>query len=682
MRRSILIIFVLLFGLSLNAKNKYSYYYQRAEEYYQQEDYDQALAYLQQGVQTNKKDGYCWAVIAEIYSKYAYARYAEALDASTEALRYLSKDRWWTGFVYGVRGDIYYKIGNYPASREAYERSLQYNADNSDISSSLADTYRALGEYDKSIAQYKAILQKDPAQPYIYADMAKSCILAGRYDEARQACRMSLALYGEGNNRAYAYLGNLALAKDSNVIEACHWAMEAAFKGKWNDVTTNLLDTLVQINFPMIELAALQRLESQPNDADHLALLYYLYRVKGMPVEKAYYTQQIINQGEDKGYIFDLAQAYEQLGMFDEAVNNFQKVLENDSTTANTINYVIARAALRHGRYDMALAYIDKTFTDGIEDAQDLRLKAKIYRNMERHEDAIRILEKALALSKEEERRVYYLNLGEENIWAGHAEEGRNYLEMCLELGAPKRMNNITLALAAASLGKIDEAHRYMRDIVANPQPSDYIDLAMVYALTGEKEAALRNIRLDAEHTGNYLGNDLMHEYRYKPLWNDPDFQALANEQEQHLKAERARLQQLFKPQDEEAGVTEIPFTIVGGVNQVRCLINNLPLYFVFDTGASDVTISSVEANFMLKNGYLNEADFMGKQNFVTATGEIHEGTIINLREVRVGDITLTNIKASVVNSQSAPLLLGQSVFRRFGTLEVDNRQHVIRMKR
>ena len=112
----------------------------------------------------------------------------------------------------------------------------------------------------------------------------------------------------------------------------------------------------------------------------------------------------------------------------------------------------------------------------------------------------------------------------------------------------------------------------------------------------------------------------------------------------------------------------------------MQCTINGLPLYFVFDTGAADVSISSVEANFMLKNGYLTDADFMGKQNFVTATGEIHEGTIINLREVRVGDVVLRDIKASVIKNQSAPLLLGQSCFRRFGTVEVDNEAQVIRL--
>ena len=41
-----------------------------------------------------------------------------------------------------------------------------------------------------------------------------------------------------------------------------------------------------------------------------------------------------------------------------------------------------------------------------------------------------------------------------------------------------------------------------------------------------------------------------------------------------------------------------------GGVYTVPCKVNGLPLKFIFDTGASDVSISLTEAIFMLKNGY------------------------------------------------------------------------------
>ena len=63
-----------------------------------------------------------------------------------------------------------------------------------------------------------------------------------------------------------------------------------------------------------------------------------------------------------------------------------------------------------------------------------------------------------------------------------------------------------------------------------------------------------------------------------------------------------------------EDRIVEVPFTKEGGVCKVKCSINELPLYFVFDTGASDVSISSVEATFMMKNGYLKSTDVIGKQ--------------------------------------------------------------------
>ena len=75
----------------------------------------------------------------------------------------------------------------------------------------------------------------------------------------------------------------------------------------------------------------------------------------------------------------------------------------------------------------------------------------------------------------------------------------------------------------------------------------------------------------------------------------------------------------------------------------------------------------------MLKNGYLKQEDIEGKEYFSTATGEIREGTIIRLREIKIGDAILRNVKASVAHNQQAPLLLGQSVLERFGIITIDN---------
>ena len=117
----------------------------------------------------------------------------------------------------------------------------------------------------------------------------------------------------------------------------------------------------------------------------------------------------------------------------------------------------------------------------------------------------------------------------------------------------------------------------------------------------------------------------------------------------------------------------EIPFTPDGGCVSVKCSINELPLSFIFDTGASIVSLSQVEANFMLKNGYLKLEDFVGSGRIVDANGDISEGTIVNLRDVDFGGLKLNNVRASVVRNQKAPLLLGQSVLGRLGSIEIDN---------
>ena len=109
-----------------------------------------------------------------------------------------------------------------------------------------------------------------------------------------------------------------------------------------------------------------------------------------------------------------------------------------------------------------------------------------------------------------------------------------------------------------------------------------------------------------------------------------------------------------------------------GGIYLIPCKVNGLPLKFIFDTGASDVSISLTEALFMLKNGYLKESDIKGTVYYSIANGEIEEGTKINIQKIEVGKQTLYNVEASIVHSTEAPLLFGQSAMERFGKFTMD----------
>ncbi len=93
---------------------------------------------------------------------------------------------------------------------------------------------------------------------------------------------------------------------------------------------------------------------------------------------------------------------------------------------------------------------------------------------------------------------------------------------------------------------------------------------------------------------------------------------------------------------------------------------------FIFDSGASNVTISLTEALFMLKNDYLSEQNIIGTNKFSIANGEIMEGTRIILNSIIIGGIELRNVEASIVHTPNAPLLLGQSALSKLGKYNFD----------
>ena len=115
-----------------------------------------------------------------------------------------------------------------------------------------------------------------------------------------------------------------------------------------------------------------------------------------------------------------------------------------------------------------------------------------------------------------------------------------------------------------------------------------------------------------------------------------------------------------------------------GGVYHIPCKINGTEMEFIFDTGASDITMSLTEALFLYKQGKMSEDDFLGTQQYQIADGSISEGTVVNLKTVTIGNRTLENIQASIVHNLDAPLLLGQSALAKFGNISIDYNKNEI----
>ena len=123
---------------------------------------------------------------------------------------------------------------------------------------------------------------------------------------------------------------------------------------------------------------------------------------------------------------------------------------------------------------------------------------------------------------------------------------------------------------------------------------------------------------------------------------------------------------------------TKITMEKKGGIYFVPITVNGLNLNFIFDTGASSISLSIAEALVMERQGMITEEDIVGQTEFADATGTISVGTVILLRTVQIGDIVLHNVEASVVDNIQAPLLLGQTALAKFGKVTIDYEHNTI----
>ncbi len=88
----------------------------------------------------------------------------------------------------------------------------------------------------------------------------------------------------------------------------------------------------------------------------------------------------------------------------------------------------------------------------------------------------------------------------------------------------------------------------------------------------------------------------------------------------------------------------------------VKVDINNVPILFLLDTGASDITLSADDAK---RIGYdLNTLNYTKIYN--TANGQV-QGASVTLRSFAIGNVRFNNIPASVNRAEMDQSLLGMS---------------------
>jgi|SRR5690554_1272677 len=118
---------------------------------------------------------------------------------------------------------------------------------------------------------------------------------------------------------------------------------------------------------------------------------------------------------------------------------------------------------------------------------------------------------------------------------------------------------------------------------------------------------------------------------------------------------------------------TEIELKKSGGVYEVPVELNGvIKIDFIFDSGASDVSISPDIALALIRTGTIKESDWLSDARYYFADGSSAKSKRFKLKSVKIGDKIVYDVVCSISNSLDAPMLLGQSVLSKFGSYTFD----------
>lgn len=672
MRQFILSILVLCSSAMLadNIKRPDSYNYSRGVEAINNNNAEEALDYLNKEIDEHPDNGYAFAWIALVrnYNE----EFGRALTAANVAVKKIpSKDKEYKAFAYGTRAQVYLNLEDTIQALKDYSQAINIVPDDDRFYNQRAQVYYEQGKYDLADKDYLKMISLKEGDVMGYMGIGRNANAQKRYEDAIKQFDYVVKLepnYSSAYSfRAESYIG---LKKYNEAIDDVISALGIDRDRKAFYELQELADSAFEQTVAKLKVQKIKEPNEQSWDYD-LGIVYE--RAAKYNKAIAYYKESL----EKESNIITasrISSCYDDLGDYDKALEYCNQAIALDSVKTNYL-YEKANILDNAGRTQEAI----KTMSDYIANTPDE--PAGYYQRgwFKDHSGDIEgaLEDYTMAITLQPNEAYAYLNRGVLYRLKGENAKAESDFKQVVRLDSIPEEADCSF-YAYYYLGQKDKAIEILNTILDKDKKGNCYDAACLYSVMGEKEKAL-----------SYLRQSLEDGYRrFAHIKRDRDLNNIRNTEEFKVlmkEYEEKHLQEIAADADGddsayELKVEEIPFTKEGGVCKVKCAINGLLLHFIFDTGAADVSISSVEATFMAKNDFLSSSDIIGKQNYQTADGNITEGTIINLKDVKLGSLHLNNIKASVVRNQAAPLLLGQSVLSKLGKIEIDNTKKVLRI--
>lgn len=626
-----------------------------------------ALEFFDKELKEHPKNGYAHLGKAAIF--FEQKQYDGVISSTDNALRLIpKKDKTMSARAHLLKGQTLLATADTVSALSEMTEAIRLEPKFTDAYDKRGQVYYEQMKYDLADADYKKLIELNPADLMGYMGLGRNCHAKGQFDEAIRLFNKVAGMYLDYSSafafRAVSYLAQNEYLKA--IDDICR-ALEIDSDGK----AYGLMYKFPKEQMELIAIKLKGLSAKNPYTGE-----YYYYTGLLYAHHKMYDKS---NDALEKGYDIDaracfiqqLAENSQEMGDYNLALNYIEKAQQMSPDDIDLI-HMKADMLGESGDIDGAIAewskYIDKS-----PDYFGGYYRRGWFKDISMQTDEA-IEDYKMAIMLQPDYAYAHFGLADMFMRKGEIDQAKEEYRKVIELDTIS--NNESCAMyALLALDRKDDAISFMNKVLENDttDAGNYYDAACFYSRISDMEMAIKHLKT-ALDKGFKRFYHIRHDDDIEELRKMTEFEEImAIYEKPQTPITESRHSEEIDSTMAYTDPIEIPFTTDGGCASVKCTINELPLNFIFDTGASIVSISQLEANFMLKNGYLKREDFAGTGRFIDANGDISEGSIVNLRSVDFGGLHLDNVRASVVRNQKAPLLLGQSVLGRLGRIEIDN---------
>lgn len=402
---------------------------------------------------------------------------------------------------YAVKGDIEYKLKNNENAFKNYAFAIQLNPKEINLYIDRGQYYFELGQLDKAEADFKHILTIDAANIYAYGGLGRNYLKEKRYDLAEKNLTKAIQLndlyYVALQLRAQTYF------EQKKYKEAILDMVEVI---SMEPDDSDSRDQFLTYSLNNYELALTELNEKSKNAPFNefwnttRARLYAKHGKFKLAIKEFDQLIKYVGAENNIDYLInERATTYENAGLYDKAIEDYNYLIANDPTDA--VVFSQRANAYRHaGEYQKAIQDLNSSMELDPEDYWNFYMRGWIYVEMLKEFDkALEDFNTAVRLNPEDA----YTRLMRGRLLL----EKRNEKEKAIEdfnviatLEKEIKEDGNCKQYALFHLDKKSEALQWMNNILKQyPSEGNYYEAACLYALMNKKEEALNALKTSFE---------------------------------------------------------------------------------------------------------------------------------------------------------------------------------------